>query len=379
MDSQLEAAVRAVLARPVKGVMAVAGGGSRALTWVLGVPGASRFLLEALVPYSAAAMADFLGYAPDKHVSQETARAMARRACCRALTFAGPGTDAVGVACSATIATDRPKRGDHRCHVATFGARGLAMYSLVMHKGARDRAGEEDVVSRLVLRALVEAVGGVVEVPVPLLPGEHIDVTPDPVRPAVARLLRGEVGSVLVSAAGEVLVDAPVRGAVLPGSFNPLHEGHLKLADVAAARLGAPVTFEISVTNVDKPPLPADEIVRRLAQFACRPVALACAPLFSEKAALYPGCTFVIGYDTARRLFEPRYYGGSTEAMARALEAVEAAGCRFLVAGRADAAGVFHTLDDITVPPRFRALLTGIPEAEFRADISSTELRSERG
>ncbi len=372
----IEAAVKAVLARPYEGVMVLAGAGSAALRWLLSVGGASGFLLEALVPYSAASMADFLGYQPHQHVSVQTARAMARRAYHRAWMLSDPGAPVVGVACTATIATHRPKRGDHRVHVATFGENGLALYSLTLTKGARDRAGEEDVVSRLVLRALVRAVGAEAEVSLPLLPGEEVQVTPDGVRVAVDRLLSGETRSILVNADGEATENASVRGAILPGSFNPLHHAHLKLASVAAEMLGAPVTFEVSVTNVDKPPLTAEEIMHRLAQFACRgPVALTQAPLYSEKAALFPGCTFVIGCDTAARLFEPRYYGGSTEGMYRALESIEAAGCRFLVAGRADADGVFRTLDDIPMPARFHHLLRGIPEAVFREDISSTALR----
>jgi len=43
------------------------------------------------------------------------------------------------------------------------------------------------------------------------------------------------------------------RMLVLPGSFNPLHEGHLGLARVAMAlRPGLPLAYEISLSNIDK-------------------------------------------------------------------------------------------------------------------------------
>jgi hypothetical protein len=317
---------------------------------------------------------------------------LARRAFCRARTLYAAAHDAgdtagdadrpalLGIACTATIATNRPKRGDHRCHVATFGAGGLMHYALTFIKGARDRAGEEAIVSRLVLRATAAAAGCTdINLPIVLQPGERVEVPPDPTRRAVRQLLAGQVRSVIVDTAGVPHLAPPPPKALLPGSFNPLHDGHRRLAAVASAQLGEPVAYEISITNVDKPPLPADAVMGRLAQFACegRPVALSRGALYSEKAARFPGCVFVIGYDTACRLFQLRYYDGSREEMYRALEAIAAQGCRFLVAGRADANGVFRTLADIDVPDRFRGLLAPIPESAFRMDISSTALRQE--
>jgi len=48
-------------------------------------------------------------------------------------------------------------------------------------------------------------------------------------------------------------------------------------------------------------------------------VELTRAPTFREKARVLPGCTFVIGADTARRLVDPRYYEGSQARMIAAL------------------------------------------------------------
>ncbi|MBN1287075.1 MAG: hypothetical protein JXB47_16865 [Anaerolineae bacterium] len=201
------------------------------------------------------------------------------------------------------------------------------------------------------------------------------------VKEAVDALLRGAVTHIMAGADGSAALNPTVaRGnGILPGSFNPLHRGHCAIADAAVKRLGAPVFFELSVTNVDKPPLDAGTVLARLAQFAGKPraVLLTCAPLYHEKAALFPGCVFVVGYDTAERLFMPRYYGGSDTAVYRSLRAIMAAECRFLVAGRADDAGVFRTAADLRAPDDFRPYLEGIPEDEFRMDISSTTLRTQ--
>jgi len=158
--------VRALVARihaaPTVAVVAVSGAGGAALAWLLAVPGASRTLLEGRVPYARSALAELLGGEPAEFVSRDTAVAMARAARVRALTLGRldhAGVPAVGLACTATIATDRAKRGDHRCWIALASREGVATYGLVLAKGARDRAGEEAVVSRLALHALARGCG----------------------------------------------------------------------------------------------------------------------------------------------------------------------------------------------------------------------------
>mgnify|MGYP001827626114 CR=1 FL=1 len=54
---------------------------------------------------------------------------------------------------------------------------------------------------------------------------------------------------------------------VLPGSFNPLHAGHLGMADWVQRTYQRTVHFEISIENVDKPSLDLIELERRVAQF----------------------------------------------------------------------------------------------------------------
>jgi hypothetical protein len=164
---------------------------------------------------------------------------------------------------------------------------------------------------------------------------------------------------------------------LFPGSFNPLHEGHVLLARVAEELRQQPLAFEISVTNVDKPPLPGETVRHRLAQFAWKsPVELTRAPTFVEKARLFPGTTFVVGVDTANRLFGPKYYGDDEGRMHDALDEIANSGGSFLVAVRIDAAGRVRTLNDIPVPRRYADLFTEIPEHRFRFDTSSSEIRA---
>ena len=361
-------------AAPTAAVFAIAGAGTQAIAWLLSVAGASRSVLELSVPYSAPALAELLGYEPDQAVSRQTALDMARAAYRRALRLREDSAPVAGVACTATIATDRPKRGEHRCHVAYWTGAASAVYSLTFVKGLRDRAGEDAIASRLTLEAFAEAAGVNTGLALGLDDRERVDVERAVYIDPVMALSAGHVDHALVSA-GTAEADAPVRGAVLPGSFNPLHQGHRSLADAASRILGEPATFELSITNVDKPPLAETEIRRRLAQFDdTESVAVTRTPVFYRKADLFPGCVFVIGWDTATRLVDPRYYDGSDAKLVSALEHIRTQGCRFLVAGR-EHEGAFRTLDDVPVPRGFADLFEAIPESAFRQDVSSTELR----
>jgi hypothetical protein len=191
----------------------------------------------------------------------------------------------------------------------------------------------------------------------------------------IARLLAGGCATLTIGPDGAARPDDPPQGVILSGAFNPLHAGHEGMLAAAAQLTGQPGSFELAVVNADKGALGPGEIARRAAQFAGRAaLTLSREPLFAAKAALYPGRGFVLGYDTAARLLDPRYYGGPA-GLEAAMARVAAHGCRFLVAGRLTPGG-FRTLADLAVPPAFAALFTPIPEAIFRLDISSSELRA---
>ncbi|HEX5690869.1 MAG TPA: hypothetical protein VFX76_12740 [Roseiflexaceae bacterium] len=358
-------------------VLEFAGAASQALFWLHAVPGSSRTILEATDRYVAQSLADLLGGAPAQTVSRDTAIAMAMAAYRRAMRLTDGAETGFGIGCTAALVTDRERRGANRCWIATCDRAIVRVYNLEMSKGARDRAAEEQLVSLLLLHAIAQASGLEGGVPLPLLEGEHVLSETLAELDPIALLLAGQANSVLIEADGRRAADAPVDGVLLSGSFNPLHPGHEELVYAAAELLHAPAGFELPIVNADKPPLSYAEIERRLDQFAGRyRVVLSREPLFVGKAKLFPGCAFAIGYDTAVRLVDPRYYGGPSERDA-ALAAIRAQGCRFVVAGRLED-GVFRTLNEIAVPPGFEDLFVELPESMFRSDLSSTAIRTWR-
>jgi len=376
MDDPTRHLIQAIHDSPPRAVFAAAGAGSRALADLLAVPGASRTLLEALIPYAADSFDEFLGVRPEQYVAAGTGRRMAGRALARArhLRELEPWP-LVGLACTAAVVTDRPKKGEHRAHVAARSPERLRAYELHLEKGARDRAGEERLVSDLILNALAEASGVSERLAMPLGPGDSLVAETMEYGPPAEQLHRDAIPFFGILPDGAITTEPPA--ALLSGAFNPLHAGHTGLAATAAALMGQPVAFELSAVNVDKPRLPPAVVLDRLSQFAGRyPAYAANAPTFNLKARIYPGAVFVVGFDTAARVIQSRYYGDSHAAMLAALDELRARGNRFLVAGRLDDDGLFHELPELALPPGYETLFEAIPARLFRHDVSSTEIRA---
>lgn len=320
-------------------------------------------------------MIAWLGSRPDQFCSPPTARAMAVVAFDRARRYGAAPELAIGLSCTAGLVTDRPKRGPHRAHVALQTMTRTATWSLDLLKDRRSRAEEERLTAHLILNALADATGVAERLDLPLLDDEKVEHAETRAPTAWQDLLLGRVEVVCGRGESETgRAEGPPR-AILSGAFNPLHEGHRRMAEAGQALLGIPVAMEISITNVDKPPLDYHEIARRLGQFPPgQTVCLSRAATFEEKSRLYPGATFLVGVDTLRRIASPRYYPGDATAYLRALERIANRRCRFLVFGRDMGTG-FVRISDLELPGVLQAICQEVPPERFREDISSTSLR----
>ena len=192
-------------------------------------------------------------------------------------------------------------------------------------------------------------------------------------------------------------IGCSAANVVLSGSFNPVHEGHQGMLEAAVTHLrekrnrekkaceeertlSAIPAFELSISNADKGQLDTNVVVQRAKQFDSdeknRLVLTRNAPLFTQKAKLLPNTVFVVGYDTAVRLVDPKYYDDSVDVMVRDLRMIkDAHNCSFLVCGRKDSTtGTFKTLADVTLPAGVFDVFE--PLENFRNDVSSTEIRA---
>jgi len=360
--------IERILDSGYKAVFVTTGGGSGALHSLLTTPGASRFVADAQIPYSPKALERLLGEKPEQSVSPITARKLAAQAFensppAEGCPKGGVGFPGIGIACTSALQTDRARRGDDRAFICIKTAEREKLYSLYFFEASR--AEQETLLSDWLLVLIAQAVGA-------------------------------------------------ERGLMLPGSFNPIHCGHIGMLKAAEEITGLRGVFELSAVNVDKPDISEEEIIRRASSIRDIPVALTRAPRFTQKAKLFPNTTFVLGHDTAERLIEYAQ-DGEWDVHAPQRSCFHILGTSFLVAGRQlrcgtekfqtleivgagddrahrarlqnlqtldNAAGAvprrsrFQTLEKLVLPVGFESLFESIPESKFREDISSTALRN---
>ena len=358
-------------------VIVSTGGGSAAISHVLSTPGASGVVLEAAIPYAREAVDRLLGGPQETYCSSRAARRLAMAAWQRARALGAAPEQAVGIAVAASLRTRQPKRGEHRVFVALQTLRATMVTSVVLEKEARSRGEEEELAAALLIECLASVSQG--SAPAALLqgrlrPGEKV---------SVERTAAPELWQTLLAGSRSAVVAAGTEAAptgdqlIFPGSFDPLHDGHRLMARIAEEIAERPLAYELSIANVDKPPLDYQEIASRAAQFRGQPLWLTRAATFVEKLAIFPSSTFVMGADTFVRLAEPKYYGGSQEAADRAVRTIAENARGLIVFGRARD-GVFEEPSTLPAPEPLRRIAYFVSQREFRIDISSTALRREQ-
>ena len=353
----------------------MSGVGSQSANWLLAVPGASKTLLEATIPYSNESLNHYIGEIPEQYVSESTALSMAKSAYFRGLKYHNDFSEIVGISCTGAISTNRERRGENQAFIAMWSPTLKCVHHVLIKKGVRTRREEEELISSLIIKSIEEKALGASGLKLELTESESSTVVNTEFTSNLDALVNKHIKSIVLKGQKLIALDQGFSGGILSGSFNPIHQGHIGLAKLGPEILNCQTVFEISVTNVDKDPLDSEEVCTRISQFnKNETIFLTSAPLFSEKSEIFKNSTFIIGNDTAGRLVDPKYYKDSIKAMNESLKNIQKNKCDFLVAGRLKDKD-FRTVLDVDIPENFTSMFREIPENQFRIDLSSTELR----
>lgn len=319
-----------------KFVLAVSGGGQEIIGDLTRHGGMSGTLLEAIVPYAPPAFHKLAKGAPDKIVSSEAARALAMSCYRRACGYAGTTEKVFGCASTgAVVRTGGEREGrEHRAYIAVQDADRTLVARLSFSPG-RTREEEETLVARCVRKMLMYGCHYWADVRTVI--GEDDQYC---LNSALATTRESSVVNGLVTHTP----DGIRPKALFSSSFNPPHSGHLNIIRDASRRLGCPVDLELCVSNADKPDLDYMTIQGRKAaitsirdsswgqtETCLGQVVLTNKPLFFDKAALFPGTTFVVGQDTYDRILDERYYPCGGASIANGIMKMTTGGGNFLV------------------------------------------------
>ena len=159
------ATIRAIHDSPLRIVLSVTGGGVLALGDLLTVPGGSRTILEAGVPYSVKSLYELMGSELEPHVSDEAALAMAHGCLARAqhlVSTPKPGTEPwplAGISCTAALVTEPPRRGEDRAHIAAVSDSGTRIARKITYE-TDDRIEQDRETSDAILTLIAEIAAG---------------------------------------------------------------------------------------------------------------------------------------------------------------------------------------------------------------------------
>jgi len=357
--------VEKIHSSPFKLVIVSSGGGTNAISSLLKVPGASNTILESHIPYSKESMNEFLNSKPDHYCSLDTCLSMAANAYKKStkINKQSKSKHLLGIAITANLATTYKKKGDHKFFIVVQSHDYTKYLECYLEKDVRTREMEEELITGCVINLLSESCG--IKCDLPEI-SEQIKIHQIDAEKSWKKLFNSQVGYI------SNIKNTPEL--IFPGSFNPLHEGHIKMKELAEKKTGMHTTFEICAKNADKPPLTFYEIKRTIDQFQNdESWMLTSAGRFSEKAEMFPNSVFIIGADTLLRVFDEKFYKSHKDMMDH-IQRFNDHNINFLVFGR-KVNQKFISLNKIKVPEIISARCTGFEETIFRDDISSTELR----
>jgi len=342
-----------------------AGAGLQQELW--SVPGSSAYLSGASFPYDQDEQAELLGFMPERFCSEEAAIDLASAAYMKAYKFSGKKP--VGVGITASVASEKEHRGDHRVHCCVMTDDKVIVRKDILKKGvgSRQRLLDGKICDDFGFFSLIDALGI----------NQDFDsayLYSDATEKARSQFFERP----FFTADGRRLKSLPNMEdyALMPGTFNPPHEGHFGMADSFRRKHGRNVVFEIGSNPPHKEPPTVQDLLKRAKLLRGRDAFFSVdMPLYLQKAQTYPGVPLLVGADTLLRMLDPKW-GINPRELIQQLIHVQTT----LFVGGRTVDGKFTTRNDIVngLDPKITKGfdMRVFQELEGRWDISSTELRN---
>src|SRR5579885_2717559 len=229
-----------------------AGAGIQKELWE--VPGSSAYLSGATFPYSAEEQEELLGFMPEHFCSEEAAIDLASAAYMKAYKFGGKKPVGLGIA--ASVASEKLHRGEHRIYGCIITEDKVWTFHKTLEKGtgAHVRARDGLVTDDLGFFMLVDAL--------------KISAFEDAIhqyKDATELAKERFFAHPFFSANGKRYATLPEgkHWALMPGAYNPPHEGHFGTANSVRDDFHRNIVFEVTAEPPHKEALSVQLLLQR--------------------------------------------------------------------------------------------------------------------
>jgi nicotinic acid mononucleotide adenylyltransferase len=357
-DNSLQQEISEIVASNKKFYITVAGGGNHFFPGFLNNFGTSKCFMGGNIVYSKERFNRFIGGVPEHYVSAWSARKLAVSSYKEAVLDSKDPDNSVGigVTCSTTKLNERPGRKHH--------------YYLAIHTKTETKVIYIDFTNEEWTRDEQDMCIGVHIV---MAMYNYIKQTPG------IKWLESCAGDILNIINEEDLwhnvPDTTEETLVVySGSFNPLHDGHMGIINLAEKILGVRPVLEMSVHSVGKPELDYIDVSQRLQQQHEKDLytIISDCPLYTDKISIlnkyfdFQKLVFCIGYDTYERIFDVSHYKNEA-AYESFIQQLQLSQTKFLLFGRGGKKDI---------KPEHQSFIIENDEAlNYNLNISSTEIR----
>jgi len=334
------------------------------------VPGSSAYLSGAQFPYSVDEQQEILGFRPINSCTKETVIDLASAAYMKAYKFGGKNP--IGIGLTASVASEKEHRGEHRVYVCIITNDKIVSLYCPLNKGvgAHQRNLDEGICNDIVFFMLIDILK---------LSSSDNQISISSLYKDSSLLARDRFFQYPFFAAnGERHAFITPRNywALMPGAFNPPHQGHFGIAKEVEETYNKRVIFEITAEPPHKAKLSIQDLLKRAALLkGYDRVFTEQAPLYLDKAKKYPGYPLILGADALVRLLDPKWGIPTTQV----LKQLEYSNNKLFVSGRT-INDKFMTCQDIIfqLPVELRDIYNRlIFPVNGQWEVSSTELRNQ--